>query len=201
MKNILIRIYTLLQIPVTRFKVIKLIKASKPICLDVAAGDIKGKNNWITVDRTRNCDLFWDLRNGIPFPSNSVKEIYCSHFLEHLSFREGQTMLKEFYRVLSKDGRLRVAVPNARLYVDTYLEGGGKKQLITYKDAFNDTTPIDYLNYMGYMNGVHKYMFDIENLIKRISLSGFKNVSERSFEDDIDIKFREFESIYAVAFK
>ncbi len=51
------------------------------------------------------------------------------------------------------------------------------------------------------MDGRHKYMFDEENLIHILTSKGFKNVHQRKFDPDIDLKERDFESIYAEATK
>ncbi len=172
------------------------------IYLEIGAGDKKGEDGWTTVDMTRKCDIYWNLKNGIPFPSNSVKRIYSSHFLEHLPFTDGQSFLQESLRVLSPGGEFSICVPNARLYIDAYMAGTlpfEEKQL--YIPAINRTTPIDYINYMAYMDGNHYYMFDKENLLCRLEQAGFKDVMSREFDPELDNKARDFESLYAIATK
>lgn len=70
-----------------------------------------------------------------------------------------------------------------------------------YRPAFNNTTKIDYVNYMAYMDGHHKYMFDEENLLFILKSAGFRNVRLREFSIDLDHKERDFESIYGEAEK
>lgn len=62
-------------------------------------------------------------------------------------------------------------------------------------------SPIDQINYIAYMGGEHKFMFDEVNLISLIQQAGFERVSLRSFDERIDLPEREFESIYAEGFK
>ena len=173
------------------------------IFLEVGAGDKKGENGWLTIDMTRNCDIYWDLRRGIPFPNESISKIYSSHFFEHLSFKEGQKFLDECLRVLVPGGIFSICVPNSRMYIEAYLNNSdlNKNQFFGYKPAYNNTTKIDYVNYTAYMDGHHKYMFDEENLIYILTLKGFQNVRLRKFDPDIDRKERDFESIYADATK
>lgn len=57
------------------------------------------------------------------FPDGSVAEIYASHVMEHLGYqRELGRALKEFNRILTPGGRLRVSVPDlptlCRIYLD-----------------------------------------------------------------------------------
>jgi predicted SAM-dependent methyltransferase len=181
----------------------RLLSEQELIYLEIGAGDRRGDNGWITIDMTENCDIYWDLRKGIPFPKGSIKKIYSSHFLEHLSFNEGQRFLDECMRVLVAGGNFSICIPNARLYIEAYLNGQNldETKFFGHKPAFNNTTKIDYINYMAYMDGHHKYMFDEENIIFLLKSKGLKNVRVRMFDSNLDLKERDFESIYVEAEK
>lgn len=185
----------------TKLRVKALLESRRPICLEVGAGDKKGCDGWVTLDMTGGCDLYWDLRKGIPFPDGTVAKLYSSHFFEHLTYREGQEFLDECLRVLSPGGSFSICVPDARIYIEAYLGQRDGSKLCGYKPAFNSTTKIDYLNYMAYMDGLHKYMFDEENLLHILHAKGFRNVRTRPFDASLDLKERDFESIYALAEK
>lgn len=45
-------------------------------------------------------DVVTDLRQPWPWPDNSVSEVFCSHFLEHLTAAERVHFANELYRVL-----------------------------------------------------------------------------------------------------
>ena len=53
------------------------------------------------------------------------------------------------------------------------------------------------MNYVAYMDGQHKYMFDEKNLIFLLESKGFKNIRLREFDPDLDVKERDNISIYA----
>lgn len=53
-----------------------------------------------------------DVRNGLPYNTNSVDFIYSSHFLEHLTYEEGRKFLSECRRVIKPDGAMRLIVPD-----------------------------------------------------------------------------------------
>lgn len=179
----------------------RILKEKEEVFLEIGTQE-KGENGWLTIDRTGNCDIRWDLRKGIPFPNESISKIYSSHFFEHLSFGEGQMFLDECLRVLVPGGIFSLCVPNARIFIEAYLNSDlDKNQHFGYKPAYNDTTKIDYVNYIAYMDGHHKYMFDEENLIYILTSKGLKNAHLRKFDPDIDLKERDFESIYAEATK
>jgi predicted SAM-dependent methyltransferase len=181
----------------------KLLQEGKKIFIEIGAGNKKGENGWVTIDMTKNCDVFWDLRNGIPFPDESITQIYSSHFFEHLSFNDIQKTLDECKRVLVPGGTFSICVPNARLYVELYLnpDSISKQKFLSHTPANNGTTAIDFINYAAYMDGEHKYMFDEENLLHILESKQFKNVRLRAFDPNIDMEARDFESIYAEAEK
>lgn len=187
---------------ISKRKIGHFLKGTTELFLEVGAGDKKGENGWLTIDVTRNCDIYWDLRKGIPFPNESISKIYSSHFFEHLSYKEGQKFLDECSRVLVPGGIFSICVPNASIYIEAYLNSDlDENQFFGYKPAYNNTTKIDYVNYTAYMDGHHKYMFDEENLIYILTSKGFQNVCQRKFDPDIDSKERDFESIYVEAIK
>jgi predicted SAM-dependent methyltransferase len=186
----------------TKRKVAALLKEKREFCVEIGSGD-KKRDGWTTVDVTKNCDLYWDLRYGIPFPNKSVKKIYSSHLFEHLSFQEARKLLAECRRVLVPGGKFLICVPNARLYLEAYARGETLDPNIFFgwKPAYNNTTRIDYANYVAYMDGGHKYMFDEENLVYILKLNGLRNARLRSFDAGLDMPERDHESIYAEAEK
>ncbi|MDQ5975336.1 MAG: hypothetical protein QG661_2545 [Actinomycetota bacterium] len=185
----------------SRRRIAALVSSPRELWLDLGGGSA-GSGGWLTVDMTRECDIFWDLRLGLPFPDGRVSRVYSSHFFEHLSFREGQAMLAECLRVLRPGGSFSICVPNAELYIDGYL---GRRELpdewFGWEPAYNQTTRIDALNYIAYMGGEHKYMFDQENLLHILRTSGFVDVAARSFDPQVDMAERDHESIYAIAIR
>lgn len=178
-----------------------LLKQGAPICLDLG-GAIPGHGEWTSVDMTKECDIYWDLRNPIPLPANSVSKIYSSHLFEHLTYQQGQKLLQESMRLLKPGGTFSICVPNARIYLEGYL---GMREFpdecFGYLPAFNNTTSIDAVNYVAYMSGEHKYMFDQENLLHILSRAGLTKVAAREFDPSCDRAERDFESLYAIGTK
>lgn len=181
----------------------RLLKNSKSgIRLNLGSGVTKGNGYWTTVDLVGS-DINWDLRRGIPLPDNSVDEVYCSHLLEHIPYPQIKIFLLEVRRVLKQSGAFKVAVPNARIYIEAYV---AKKpiptEIILYTPALVKTGSfMDHINYIAYMSGSHAYMFDEENLINTLKLGKFTSIEYRDFESCLDVKDRHAESIYAVCIK
>jgi predicted SAM-dependent methyltransferase len=190
----------------------RLVAGGQRLWVELGGGARKGDNGWLVMDMDSECDYWWDLRRRLPFPDGSVEKIYSSHFLEHLTFRQGQRHLSECLRSLAPGGTISVCVPSARPYIEAYCLGKplARKPWIHYEPAWNDTTPIDWVNYIAYMDEVdhillkhaaHQYMFDEENLLKVLEAAGFRNARLREFDPSLDLEFRDYESIYALAEK
>lgn len=82
--------------------------------IDVGCADIK-LQGYVGIDaQSRNgVDYVCDVAEGIlPLASESVEEVYTSHFLEHIYPIRIPHVLSEFYRVLQVGGKLRIIVPD-----------------------------------------------------------------------------------------
>jgi predicted SAM-dependent methyltransferase len=183
-------------------KALPALAARTPLKLDLGGGYRKGSNGWITVDVSHECDLYWDLRYGIPFADGTVDAIYSSHLFEHLPYEDGQKLLGESLRVLKPGGSFSIVVPNARLYIEHYMGSRDlPEEYFGWQPAYNGTTRIDALNYVAYMAGEHKYLFDEENLLHILSAAGFERVTPREFDPETDLAERDYESLYAIGYK
>ena len=186
-----------------RQKIDALLQSRVPINLELGAGENRGIAGWTYVDVNECCDLVLDLSQPIPFPDNTVSMIYSSHFLEHFTYAELVKLLDECRRVLKPGGIFNAAVPDARIYFDAYLhsEGFDPDVFCRYAPAFNNNAKIDFVNYIAYMDGHHKYMFDKENLLIILRKTGFNSVRLREFDKALDMEVRDFQTIYVLAEK
>ena len=186
----------------TRRRVKALLATGAPVRLELGGGYVRSRNGMLNLDITNEADLFWDLRAGIPFPDASVTSIYASHLLEHLDYGQGQALLKECMRVLAPRGVISIAVPDARLYLEAYL---GLRQLPTelalWEPAVHSSTAIDLANYVAYMGGEHRHMFDADHLQFVLRNAGFVEVASRRFDPALDLPERDVESIYAIGIR
>lgn len=138
--------------------------------------------------------LNWDLRNGIPLADNSVELVYHSHFLEHLDYKEGVSMMEEIYRVLIPGGIHRIIIPDLKKWIKAYLENG----LLIQEYRKSGVKPIDGLSYptacsvmMGMIHGHHhKFIWDFETIYYYLYKIGFRFIEETMYQqsliDDIE---------------
>ena len=69
-------------------------------------------------------DVIWDLTK-VPygFVEEPVDEIVAMELLEHLSFRETQKVLREWYSILKVGGKLSIQVPDCGKMMEYYTQG------------------------------------------------------------------------------
>lgn len=95
--------------------------------VNLGAGSYWSHPAWIGVDAVPSGpgDLAHDFSAGMPLPlaDSSVKLIYSSHLLEHLTDAEVQALLAEAHRVLEPGGRIRVVVPDLDTAIHAYRQG------------------------------------------------------------------------------
>jgi predicted SAM-dependent methyltransferase len=187
----------------TKLKLRTLLQSNLPLKLEIGSGPVKGKAGWVTMDLSNQSDLCWDLRWPFPFPDNSVAMLYSSHVFEHLTYTEIMRLLKECRRVLQPGGSFSICVPDASIYVRAYCQPDtfDRETFLCYKPALYSDQRMDILNYMFYMDGHHKYMFDQESLIAMLVRADFADAHARQFDPSIDMAARKHETIYAVAIK
>lgn len=88
-------------------------KPAAPLKLDLGCGDNK-REGFTGVDfvKTPSVDIVHDLfKFPWPFKNESVEEIHCSHFFEHVPARLRPKFMDECHRVLQPGGKITVIVP------------------------------------------------------------------------------------------
>lgn len=92
----------------------KLPKFKEPISLNLGCGKEKMKG-YVGIDiRDMGQEIIWDLKEGMPFPDNSIDEIYSCHFLEHLDDDASSNLFLEIYRILKKGGLTKNRLPHVK---------------------------------------------------------------------------------------
>ena len=80
--------------------------------LDLGCGR-NPRSGYIGVDlRDYGQTVVADLRAPWPWADDSVEDVHCSHFLEHLTAVERMHFVNELYRVLVPGGSCRLIVPH-----------------------------------------------------------------------------------------
>lgn len=110
-----------------------------------------------------------DVRDGMPYGTGVVDLIHASHVLEHLTYAQGLALLREFRRVLRKDGCVRIAVPDALHLTRMYADDGYTTIKLADFDEINDgcekaQTPAG--KFWALLHEGHAACYDAETLRK-----------------------------------
>jgi len=186
---------------------------------NVGSGGAGLANNWINIDYNQyeNINCVFDCRKDIPFADNTVKGVYTEHFFEHLDYtKEVPYFLRNCYRVLQKNGVLRIIVPDAEKYLSGYCSDGWDelKKTRPLDDDLNDTlmggkyrTKMQLINEVFRQSGEHKYAWDFETMQLSLADAGFTKIYKMSYGKshdkklEIDQLVRHPESLYVEAIK
>ena len=80
--------------------------------LQIGAGD-NSYPGWLNTDIEPSKDqAYLDASKPFPLPDSSFQYIFSEHVIEHLTYGQAVSMLKECHRVLTPGGRIRIATPN-----------------------------------------------------------------------------------------
>jgi predicted SAM-dependent methyltransferase len=129
-------------------------------------------------------DLTWDIAKPLPLPDGSLRGIYSEHVLEHLPFQSMPRILNDWFRVLEPGGRMRILVPDAELYLKTYMEfRGGKAATFPYHDS--QKTPMMHVNRV-FRDYDHLFAYDYETFERILKESGFDKIQRRNHNEGPD---------------
>lgn len=140
-------------------------------------------------DSSWNPDIFLhDLRKKFPWSDGEVDIVYSSHTLEHLNKHQGLQFLRECYRVLKKDGLIRIVVPDLRQFVSAYINGDMLaedfvEKLGVWQEEHQDSSLKSKLAF--FIRFPHQCMYDTDSLVRTMSTIGFECQSKNPFESEI----------------
>jgi predicted SAM-dependent methyltransferase len=151
--------------------------------LNVGCGNVIFKD-WINIDLEPTnslVDLACDVRQGLPFEDNSCSLIYNEHFLEHLTVEEGLFFLKECRRVLQPGGVIRISMPSLDVCIEKYNSADWRdgQDWLTWPEYQFIQTRAEMIN-IAFRWWEHKWLYDREELNRRLLESGYTNIREVS---------------------
>ena len=79
---------------------------------------------WLNSDLYPNSkrSIHLDVSRPFPLPDDKFEYAFSEHMIEHLSYRDGEHMLRECYRVLVPGGIVRISTPDLKILLDLYTD-------------------------------------------------------------------------------
>ena len=130
-----------------------------------------------------------DASKRFPFDDNSIDVIFSSHVLEHLSFEGADSMIKECYRCLCKDGVLRIIIPDLYKMAKKYIDLTSLRQEGRNAFKFMEELGMAEERHRGVIGLIsklfgssrHLYMYDEWSLKEILEKYKFKNIRKMSY--------------------
>ena len=141
-------------------------------------------DKWVNVDgwKTSATDFEYDLRESIPLSNSSVSYIFTEHVLEHITIEEGRMVLKEFHRILNKDGIARIVVPDLELCCNAFLSKD-----VNWFEKVDDKFETAGMGFNSiFYNHSHRYIYDFESLNQLLLDAGFKTIKKQKYNESFD---------------
>ncbi len=128
---------------------------------------------------------------ALPLKTNSVACVYGSHLFEHMSIFKTPLIFEEIYRVLKKDGILRIVLPDAEKSINEYVNRNHDFELFkrrkerakrNYNKAYtlfecmkeDFLSPSGQTGLLGENSLAHQNAWDFETISSDLQIAGFK---------------------------
>lgn len=152
--------------------------------LEIGPGTTSLGSDWHSMDMISrpHVNIQHDIRNlPLPILSESYDLVYMSHILEHIPWFQTVEVLIEIKRILKKNGRIEIWVPDLKKLVEAYLNPALVENDGWYR--YNpEKHPTKWFNGRLFTYGPeeenwHRAAFDAEFLKYNLQEAGFKNIS------------------------
>lgn len=126
---------------------------------------------------------YMDASKRFPFDDDTFDYVFSEHNIEHLSFEDGQFMLREILRVLKPGGRVRIVHPDLARLLEIY--GGDRSEIQDryikwMTDRFQphmDYDDVYIINYTLRFAG-HQFFYDRRLFLECLRKAGFAEIEE-----------------------
>jgi len=140
---------------------------------------------WLNTDlEPQSADIaHLDVSEPLPFPDSSIDFVFSEHLIEHLPHAVGAYHLRECFRALKPNGRVRVATPDLQFLIDIYTQPQHTETQAKYVRRTLDQGFPEHGFYTGgfvvnhfVRHWGHQFIYDDKTLPHAISHAGFTNV-------------------------
>lgn len=177
----------------------RLAKETRPLRVEVGAGNRHHLDGWICTDVEWNCKYYLDITKPWPIEPGAVQYVYGDNVIEHLTLTRGRTMLQYARAAMAAGGTIRLATPDLGRIATLYLQGPQKEveRLMSWHRRYDRLAehPGDLLRiaftYWGHHAG---YLYDLPTLKAELERAGFANVRTCSTSRSTDPVLRGLES-------
>jgi len=169
--------------------------------LQIGAGDsiLEG---WLNTDYipSHRRVIFLDATKRFPFEDGSFEYVFSEHQIEHLTYKEGLSMLRECYRILKAGGKIRIATPDLMALIGLYSQDKSELQQRYIKWFIDIFFPEacayreSFVINAAFLKIGHRFIYDREALKSAMEQVGFIEVTSYAPGESDDELLRDIES-------
>ena len=148
---------------------------SNQIKLHLGCGSRNFGDEWVHIDQGDYPHVTSHSVINLPYPDNSVDIIYASHLLAYFSREEAITVLRKWFKVLKKGGKLRLATTDFTAI--THLYRDHDVALSEILGPLFGRIKVDGNYYY------HKTVYDCLELFNLLEKIGFKDMYEYEWQN------------------
>jgi len=144
--------------------------------------------------------MYLDTRQPFPFKEETFDYVFSEHIIEHMSYRDGEKMLTECFRVLKRFGKIRISTPDLAFLIDLTKPNKSDLQRAYIKWAANtyipgapDDNEIFVINNFVRDWG-HIFIYDENTLRGAMTNAGFKTITKFDQHESKDAALRNLEN-------
>ena len=159
-------------------------------------------DGWLSTDvnPVSGRTVFLDATKPFPFECGTFDYIYCEHMIEHISWQNGQTMLRECHRVLKPQGVMRIATPDLEVIVGLYsptlsAEQKNYVEWIIHKELPEvSTQKAAFVINNAFRNWGYQFIYDGQLMTLALEHCGFINIRRCAYGESNEEHLREIET-------
>jgi SAM-dependent methyltransferase len=141
---------------------------------------------------------YGDIVKGLPIIDRSVRLLYCSHVLEHLTLTELRQALHHCYRYLQPGGIFRFVLPDLEFMAQQYLNSTDPDAALEFMRVTLMGVEQRERNLRGFLRdwlrgSEHLWMWDYQSLARELAAVGFQDIRRAQFGDSDSSEFAEVE--------
>jgi predicted SAM-dependent methyltransferase len=140
---------------------------------------------WLNTDMFPNHGpvVYLDATKRFPFDDNTFHYIMAEHMIEHLEYQGAQAMLRECFRVLKPEGRIRIATPDLQVLLALHSREKTDAQrdyidwaVSRYLPEVRECQDVFVINHF-FQSWGHCFLYDQGTLRQALHTSGFRDIS------------------------
>ena len=139
---------------------------------------------WLNTDTypVAPADVYMDAAKPFPFAERTFDFVFSEHVIEHITYDEGFSMLRESFRVLKPGGWIRIATPDLKKIVDLFSRPQTERQRRYIEWSMAANNPQVKLGSECFVlnsfvrNWGHQFIYDPPTLHAALNSAGFIEV-------------------------